>query len=428
MKETGRANGRLGILVGGGPAPGINGVIAAATEAARAHGLEVIGISQGFKWLAQGDVAHTQPLTVEQVEHARLHGGSLLGTSRHNPTQDEAQTRNVVNALRELRIEHLVTIGGDDTVFSASRICQMAAGQIKVAHVPKTIDNDLPLRGGMPTFGFETARHVGAQLVAGLLADARTTQRWYLVVTMGRSAGFLALGIGTVAGASLTLIPEEFSSRGNTSLGLICDTIEGAMIKARALGRAYGVAVVSEGIGGLLGEELKGNPLVLTEKDEFGHPRLAEVPLALVLKRVLKARANNRGEKLALVDVTLGYELRCADPVSFDVEYAQQLGWGAVRYLLGTKAGSEETNGAMICVQDGQLVNIPFYEILDPATGRTRVRRVDINHDQYRCARGFMTRLERGDFQDEARLAQLASAAGLSTDNFRASYGHVVDL
>ena len=118
--------------------------------------------------------------------------------------------RVCLESLRTLGIGALVTIGGDDTAFSASCLARAAAGEVRVAHVPKTIDNDLPLPGGMPTFGFETARSVGVQLVNNLITDAMTTSRWYLVVAMGRSAGHLALGIGKAAGATLTLIAEEF--------------------------------------------------------------------------------------------------------------------------------------------------------------------------------------------------------------------------
>lgn len=418
-------HGRLGILVGGGPAPGINGVIGAATIEAINNGLEVVGIYDGFKWLARGDASHVRPLGMADVERARFRGGSILNTSRENPTGDDGKMENVVAVLRDLDIGYLVTIGGDDTAFSASRTCQRAAGAIRVAHVPKTIDNDLPLPGNVPTFGYQTARHVGGRLVASLLEDAHTTQRWYVVVTMGRSAGHLALGMGTVAGATLTLIPEEFTE-GAVSLNLICDIIEGAMIKARALGRSHGLAVIAEGVTELMKDELKDHPLVVVKYDTHGHLQLAEVPLALILKRKLQERAEKRGEKLSLVNATIGYELRCADPIPWDAEYVQQLGWGAVRYLMEIGEQSWSQTGAMISIQAGELVPIPFAAMLDEATGRTAVRRVNVNSDQYRCARSCMIRLERSDFEDAKQTAALAAAANLSPQQFREQYGHVV--
>jgi len=427
MKRSARSRDKLGILVGGGPAPGINGVIGAAAIEAINNGLEVLGIYDGFKWLARGDVSHVSTLSIEDVARARFRGGSILNTSRENPTKEDAKMRNVVKALKELEIEYLVTIGGDDTAFSASKTSEYAAGTIKVAHVPKTIDNDLPLPGNMPTFGFRTAEHAGGQLVANLLEDARTTHRWYIVVAMGRSAGHLALGMGNVAGAPLTLIPEEFSQV-KVSLDLVCDTIEGAMHKGKALGRDYGVVVLAEGVGDLLKDELKDNPLVVVEHDEHGHFRLGEVPLALILKRTLQQRAADRGQKVTLIDVTIGYELRCADPIPFDAEYSQQLGWGAVSYLLERGEKRWAGGGAMISIQAGEVVPIPFSDILDPQTGKTAVRRVNVNSDEYQCARSYMVRLEREDFQRAAKLKKISAAAGMSPTDFRKKYARVAEV
>ncbi|HEY3417280.1 MAG TPA: diphosphate--fructose-6-phosphate 1-phosphotransferase [Armatimonadota bacterium] len=419
---NGRSNqGRVGILVGGGPAPGINNVIGAATNAALRQGLEVIGILDGFKWLARGDTNHVLPLTATIVDAVRLRGGSLLHTSRENPTGDEAKLRRIVQALEALDIRYLVTIGGDDTAFSASKVAQQAHGAVHVAHVPKTIDNDLPLPGNMPTFGFQTARHIGGQLVANLMEDARTTQRWYIVVAMGRSAGHLALGMGYSSGATLSLLPEEFTE-GTVSLDLLCRIIEGAIFKARAAGQQFGAAVVAEGIAERMKEEMLHHPLVQVQYDDHGHLRLAEVPFALILKRALEERAQARGDTITLVDVAVGYELRCADPISFDIEYTQQLGWGAVRYLLHPVEEGWTNTGAMISVQSGEVIPIPFSDILDPDTGRTSVRRMNLHSDTYRCARTYMTRLERGDFRSKERVAELAAAAGMNADDFRAQY------
>ncbi len=416
---------RLGILVGGGPAPGINGVIGAATIEAINQGLEVVGILDGFKWLSRGDSSHTQPLTIHDVSETRFRGGSVLHTSRENPTKDPKKMENVVKALKDLKIDYLVTIGGDDTAFSASTTAKHAQGDIRVAHVPKTIDNDLPLPNNAPTFGYNTARAMGEELVSNLMRDARTTRRWYLVVAMGRTAGHLALGMGLTGGAPLTIIPEELHGR-DVTLGSICDIVEGAMLKSKAVGRDYGVAVIAEGVGDLVKEELAQHPLAVVEHDEHGHLRLAEVPLGLIFKRLLQDRAKERGEKVTFVDVTIGYELRCADPVPFDVEYTTQLGWGAVRYLLRMGEETWTDEGAMMSVQSGEIVPIPFSDILNAETGKTTVRRVNVNSDVYRNARSFMLRLERVDFEDKGRLKALAEAAKLSVEEFQAKYGHVV--
>src|SRR6266568_1650551 len=186
---NGTERGRLAILVGGGPAPGINGVISAATIEGVNQGFAVLGLRDGYKWLAQGSADHTVKLTIESVKGIHLRGGSILGTSRTNPTKSEASMRHVLSTLEELGVVALVSIGGDDTAFSASQVYKHAGGAIRVAHVPKTIDNDLPLPGSTPTFGFETARHHGVSLVRNLAEDARTTSRWYIIISMGRAAG-----------------------------------------------------------------------------------------------------------------------------------------------------------------------------------------------------------------------------------------------
>src|SRR5574341_193811 len=238
---------RIGILVGGGPAPGINSVIGAATIRSILGGAEVLGIMDGFTWLMDGDTSKIKPLSIEEVSRIHFRGGSYLRTARANPTKNVAYLEKVVASLLGLNASGLITIGGDDTAFSALRLEQTAGGRLQVVHVPKTIDNDLDLPYGIPTFGFQTARHVGVDVVKNLMVDAQTTSRWYFVVAMGRKAGHLALGIGKAAGATLTLIPEEFS-KGPLRLTRLVDTLVGAIIKRRVMGRADGVAVLAEGL------------------------------------------------------------------------------------------------------------------------------------------------------------------------------------
>ena len=191
---------RLGILVGGGPAPGINAVISAATIEAINQGFEVVGIRDGFKHLVRRDPSALRPLAIDDVSRVHLLGGSILGTSRENPTKTLESTRAVIETLQQVGITHLITIGGDDTALSSRYVGEHSNGTIRGVHVPKTIDNDLPLPPHIPTFGFQTARHVGVELVRNLMEDARSTRRWYIVVAMGRKAGHLALGIGKAAG------------------------------------------------------------------------------------------------------------------------------------------------------------------------------------------------------------------------------------
>lgn len=426
MHEHVTTNRRLGIVVGGGPAPGINGVIAAAAREARRHGLEVIGIYDGFRWLAAGDTTHTCPLTPEMTEAAQFRGGSILRTTRENPTESEQKLNNVLACLERLGIHYLVTIGGDDTAYTATRLAAAAGGALRIAHVPKTIDNDLPLPGNQPTFGFRTACQLGATLLANLLEDARTTNRWGIVVTMGRSAGHLALGMGAAGGASLILIAEEFTSR-QPSLTLLCKIIEGAIFKGRTAGNPAGLAVLAEGVAIPMHKELETLvPVVEIQRDPHGNPRLAEVPLAMILKRRLAERAKQRGQKWDFIHATIGYELRCAPPVAFDAQYTQQLGWGAVQHLLGRCPQSQHEPAVMISIQDGKLAPISFAEIIDPHTKKTRLRQVDITSDEYQAVRARMLRLAPDDLQDATRLAALAEVAGMTPEQFRSEYAEAV--
>ncbi len=408
----------LAILVGGGPAPGINAVISAATIEAINEGFEVLGIQQGFKWLMRRDKSHVRRLAIEDVSRIHLDGGSILGTARDNPTKSEESLRAVVETLDSLNVTHLVTIGGDDTALSSSSVARASSDRIRTVHVPKTIDNDLPLPSHIPTFGYQTARHVGVELVQNLIEDARSTKRWYVVVAMGRKAGHLALGIGKAAGATLTIIGEEFE-RERVAFSEICDIVEGAIIKRRAMNRHYGVAMLAEGlIEKLNPEELA--ELEDVERDEHGHIRFAEVDLARKVKAEVQGRLNGRGIRVTITNKNIGYELRCADPIPFDAAYCRDLGYSAIRFLLGGG------NRAMVSIQGGRLVPIPFDEIREPGTGKTRVRMVNTKSEGFQVAREYMIRLEPSDFKDPAWVEKLAEAANLSADEFRGKFEYLI--
>ena len=203
-----------------------------------------------------------------------------------------------------------MTIGGDDTALSSSSVAAASDNRIRTVHVPKTIDNDLPLPSHIPTFGFQTARHVGVELVRNIMEDARATRRWYVVVAMGRKAGHLALGIGKAAGATLTLIGEEFE-RDTLAFCEICDIVEGAIIKRRAMGRHFGVAVLAEGLIEKLDPQELAD-LQDVERDEHGHIRFAEVDLARKVKAEVQGRLSQRGIRVTITNKNIGYELRCA--------------------------------------------------------------------------------------------------------------------
>ena len=429
----------LGIVVGGGPAPGINGVIGAACINAINHRFSVRGFYDGFKWLADAGFnpdVHSVELRIPDVARIHFDGGSILRTSRTSlidkpipkgstkAVPDVQKVGTVLKNLDRMGVTHLITIGGDDSALSARFVAEASQGRIRVVHVPKTIDNDLPLPSDMPTFGFNTARHLGATLVANLMEDSRTTGRWYLVVAMGRNAGFLALGIGKSAGATVTLIPEEFPDQ--ITISDVVDVLEGAIFKRRAMGRPDGVAVIAEGLAYKFGdvdelERILGKKVPV---DAAGHPRLSEFPLDVILKSEIEKRFEDRGDSLTIVAETMGYETRSAPPTPFDMAYCRDLGHGAVTLLLEDERA---TRGVMVTMQAGALRPVLFEEMIDPHSNRTRVRYVDLTSTPYLVARSYMIRLEQRDFSSADSLAALAAQARLTPEEFTKRYRHVVE-
>ncbi|MBM3276411.1 MAG: 6-phosphofructokinase, partial [Candidatus Sericytochromatia bacterium] len=224
----------------------------------------------------------------------------------------------------------------------------------------------------------------------------------------------LALGIGKAAGATLTLIPEEFQGK-RVRLKTLVDILVGAILKRLSYRRRDGVAILAEG----LVLELEKDDLAAledVERDAHGHVRIAEINIGEILKHEVQKRLKGFGLGATIVEKNIGYELRCADPIPFDMEYTRDLGYCAAKYLL---SGG---NAVMVSMQGGQFVPIPFEKLLDPVTGRAAVRLVDINSNRYRIARRYMIRLRRDDFEDPHELAKFAATAGLTLEQFRQEF------
>jgi len=407
----------VAIVVGGGPAPGINGVISSATIEAINEGKEVIGIFGGFKSLFAGDRDSAIPLTIDDVSRIHTTGGSILRTSRDSAEVAKARFPVLLQTLKALKVRYLITIGGDGTAYMARWIERESRGKVSVVHVPKTIDNDLTLPGGRSSFGYHTARHWGVEIVKNIMEDARTTGRWYFITTMGRNAGHLALGIGKAVGATITLIPEEFSEN-KVSLQKISDILEGAIIKRLAHGKDHGIAVLAEGISAKVDEhELSACDDI--KCDEVGRIRLSEIQLGRIMSDMVKKSLGARGVQMTIVHKTIGYELRAADPVPYDIEYTRDLGYGAVRFLLNGGTGS------MITLDEGRLRPVSFVEMTDPATGKTKVRLVDIGSEAYEVGRKYMIRLEKEDFEPRA-VEALAKAAKMTDSEFKKRFEYLI--
>lgn len=408
----------IAIVCGGGPAPGINSVISGITNEATRHGWDVLGIYDGFSRLARGEKNYVR-LELKDISHIHMAGGCILKMSRFNPTKKESDLRTVVETLTELGVTHLVTIGGDDTAYSSAAVSEEARKMgrtINVVHVPKTIDNDLPLPEGVPTFGFETARAFATTEIENLMEDARTTNnRWYFTIAMGRTAGHLALGMGRSAGAAITIIPEEFPQK-KIPLQQLVDIITGSIVKRYLTGKNYGVAVIAEGvIEKIAPEDFKKLGEVVT--DEHGHIRYSELDFGEILKQAVLAEVKKIGIKVSIIDKEIGYELRCTAPIAYDIDYARSLGYSAVRFLM------RGDSGALISIQNNEAVPMRFEDIKDPATGKTRVRKVNIKSVQYRIARGSMMRMEKEDLDDPG----LANAYRMPPKEFKARYAYLFE-
>jgi ATP-dependent phosphofructokinase / diphosphate-dependent phosphofructokinase len=406
---------RIGIIVGGGPAPGTNGVISAVAIEAIRVGMVPIGFTDGFDWLAQRYTDEQHELTIDEVSRIHLDGGVLLGTSRRDVTESAESFDNTVAALSKLKIDALVCIGGDDMVRSAAAIASRTG--IRVVQVPKSIDNDIRMPLPMPTLGYETARHAGVGIMKSLMEDAKTTGRWYLGVTIGRPTGHLALGIGKAASATCTVIPEEFPGE-VISLAEIADVVEGSVIKRRAMGKGYGVALLAEGlIDRFSPREIA--ELQDTDRDAHGNVRVTEIDLGRKVKNEVQTRLETRGVKVTIVDKPIGYELRCAPPIPIDVELSRDLGYAAVIHL--HRGGAS----ALLTIQGGECRPIPFAEVLDQGSGQGLRRAVDTTTESYQVARKYMVRIGPGDFADDAWVGKLAAAGGFDPAGFRAHFGRV---
>ena len=405
----------LGIIAAGGPAPGINGVISSATIEARNRGRKVIGILDGFKWISMGDTSKVLNLDIQNTSRIHTTGGSIIGISRENPLATDKTFKNTVSSIKKLGIGSLITIGGDGTMFLAKKLHEHFGGKVKIAHLPKTIDNNIALPDYISTFGFETARDVGAKIMNNIMEEARTTARWFLVITMGRRTGHLALGIGQSSGATITIIPEDFKEE-KVPLEKVIAILEGSIIKRTSMGREYGVAILAEGML----DKIDPVDLGLMDKDGMGRIRYVDVNFGQLLKSTLGEKLSEKGVEAELVHKRLGYELRSANPIPFDVDYTRKLGYCAVKYLL-----DGEGDGALVYVRTGKMQATPFRELIDEKTNTIKVRYMDKNTEAYEVSQKYMIKLNRDDIETPPTLKKLSELTNLSSSEFREYFSKI---
>ena len=363
------------ILCGGGPAPGMNSVSMSVAKTFITKGYRVIGLHGGYSGLFCKN-ARTEDLTFAIADRYFNRGGSYLEMSRFKPTDADFENNFNLDLFKDNNIKLLVTIGGDDTASTANRISKFLAAKgypIANIHCPKTIDNDLPLPANAPTFGYNSAKNEGAHLARTVYEDARTSGNWLVISAMGRTCGSLALGIGEATHCPMTIIPEMFNKT-EICLDKVVKLSISAILKRKVLGINYGTIVAAEG----LFHEFKAEEMeaagVHFSYDDHGHPELGKVSKAVLFNDLLEAEFKKIGLKVKSRPVEIGYDVRCQDPVAYDVTYCTELAMGVYQLF------SEGKTGCMVYVDSyGNVSPLYLADLQDPNTGKIPPRVVDIN-------------------------------------------------
>ena len=407
----------LGIICGGGPAPGLNDVISASTIYARRLKWTVLAFHDGFLHLSSGDVSRVREnmieLTEESVSSISRTAGSIIRTDRFDPTRSPRKVANTLKMLSILHVRYIIIIGGNDKITCGHLITQgVDPKDMSVVVVPKTINNDVSIPDGFPTFGFDSARVFGTKLINNLMMDARSAPRWFVVETMGKQTGHLALSLAEASGAHLVIIPEDFQSK--VELEDVVDIAHGAVIKRLALGKNYGVIIISEGlVNQLTSISLQSLfELGFVNYSDDGQIIYDDADLSRAICRELKKRFKRKGIAMKFASRKIGYELRSVKPNSYDAVYANELGYGAVEGLR-----KKHSNCIVVRVNDG-LQYRSFRSMMDPKTGRINYKKVDVNSTQYKICKTFTSQINSDDFKDQEKIKKLTEVAKMSINEF----------
>lgn len=362
--------GSVAILCGGGPAPGINSVISTVAKVFLKDGYKVIGLHEGYKSLFAPN-PRMEEIDFEFADKIKNQGGSALMMSRHKPKDAEFN----VDFFVKHHVRLLVTIGGDDTASTANRISKFLADhevKLQNIHVPKTIDNDLPLPEGSPTFGYQSAKEEGVRITSTIYEDARTSGNWFVISAMGREAGHLAFGIGAACHLPMIVIPEFFNKT-HISFDKIIRLLISAIIKRKIEGINYGVAIISEGVFHFMtDEEIESSGINFTY-DDHGHPELGNVSKAHIFNILLQRRLKELHISVKSRPEELGYELRCVRPIAFDQLYCSLLGFGVKKLF------DEGISGCMVTSDPKGDIYPLYLKDVEDAHGKVRPRLVNIH-------------------------------------------------
>lgn len=365
------------ILTGGGPAPGMNTVVGTIAKTFLSNGYRVIGLHGGYKGLFS-PTQKTTDIDFLLADSIFNRGGSYLMMSRYKPSQEDFDKNFNLDFFKNNNIQLLVTVGGDDTASTANRIAKFLAAKnypIANIHVPKTIDNDLPLPSNIPTFGYHSAKSEGTKIATTVYEDARTSGTWFVVSAMGRSAGHLALGIGATCHYPMIVIPEMFN-RTDITIDKIVNMAISAIIKRKIMGLSYGAIMISEGVFHAFSHtDLEAAGVKFTY-DDHGHPELGKISKAQMFNELLEKKLDKLGIPVKSRPVEIGYEVRCVTPIAYDLMYCSQLGMGVYQLF------KEGATGCMVYLDLNNNIKPLYLSDIQDKDGKIPPRGVNIHTDK----------------------------------------------
>lgn len=362
----------IAILCGGGPAPGINAVVSTLIKVFIKENYRVIGIHEGYKTIFT-DSPNTVDLSFEYADKIFSLGGSSLKMSRYKPKDSEFKTDFFVKN----NVKLLVTIGGDDTASTANRIGKfLASNSINVSniHVPKTIDNDLPLPDRNPTFGFHSAKDEGVRIGNTIYEDARTSENWFVLSTMGREAGHLAFGIGMSCHFPMVIIPEMFNKT-SVTFEKITRILVSSIIKRKIENIPYGVIIISEGVFHFMDDNEINNSGINFTYDDHGHPELGNVSKSHIFNMLLQQKLKSMDIDVKSRPVEMGYELRCCRPIGFDLTLCTLLAMGVKKLF------QQGLTGCLVSANSNGDIKPLYLKDLEGPDGKIKPRLVDIESE-----------------------------------------------
>ena len=362
----------IAILCGGGPAPGINAVVSTLIKVFIKENYRVIGIHEGYKTIFT-DNPNTVDLSFEYADKIFSLGGSSLKMSRYKPKDSEFKTDFFVKN----NVKLLVTIGGDDTASTANRIGKfLASNSINVSniHVPKTIDNDLPLPDRNPTFGFHSAKDEGVRIGNTIYEDARTSENWFVLSTMGREAGHLAFGIGMSCHFPMVIIPEMFNKT-SVTFEKITRILVSSIIKRKIENIPYGVIIISEGVFHFMDDNEINNSGINFTYDDHGHPELGNVSKSHIFNMLLQQKLKSIDIDVKSRPVEMGYELRCCRPIGFDLTLCTLLAMGVKKLF------QQGLTGCLVSANSNGDIKPLYLKNLEGPDGKIKPRLVDIESE-----------------------------------------------